>query len=92
MNEIIDIVFNNLDTIVDCGAKVVEVVGGCAIISSLLPHGIKPIDANKVKGYLAIGKKVVNGLIIIYNAVIGTANIAGFNFFNAKNKEKDTQK
>ena len=92
MNEIIDIVFSNLDSIVDCGAKVVEVIGGCAIVSSLLPHGIKPIIADKVKGYLAIGKKVVNGLIIIYNAVIGTANIAGFNIFNAKNEQKGSQK
>lgn len=91
MNEIIDVVFNNLDTIVDCGSKVVEAIGGCAIVASLFPHGIKQIDTAKAKGYLAIIKKVANGLIIIYNAVIGTANVAGFNFLNAKNKEKDSK-
>lgn len=79
-----DSIVNNLDTIIEYGSKILEIIGGSAIISSIFPKASELKD--KGKDGLATAKKAINAGIILYNAVVAIANIFGFNFLAAQNK------
>ena len=85
-----DSIVTNLDTIIDYLTKILELIGGSAIISSIFPKAKELNTKGKVS--LATIKKVLNVGIIGYNAMVGIANVCGFNFLAAKNKTANVAK
>lgn len=75
----------NLNDILDCVLKILEVIGGSALVASVFPKASKLSE----KGPLVISsaKKLVNMGVVVYNTIITLVNIGGFNFLKAKNKE-----
>lgn len=75
----------NLNDILDALGKILEIIGGSAVVASIFPK------ANKLneKGPMVISsaKKLVNIGVILYNTIITLVNVGGFNFLKAKNKE-----
>lgn len=79
-----DSIVTNLDTIIDYLTKILELIGGSAVISSIFPKAKELNTKGKVS--LATIKKLLNVGIIGYNAIVAIANVFGFNFLAAKNK------
>lgn len=79
----------NLNDILDALGKLLEIVGGSAVIASIFPKASKLNE----KGPFLIGsaKKLVNIGVVVYNTIMTIVNIGGFNFLAAKNKEKDSK-
>jgi hypothetical protein len=75
----------NLNDILDALGKILEVIGGSAVVASIFPKAGKLNE----KGPLIISsaKKLVNIGVILYNTIITLVNVGGFNFLKAKNKE-----
>lgn len=76
----------NLNDILDALGKILEIIGGSAVVASIFPKASKLND----KGPLIISsaKKLVNIGVILYNTIITLVNVGGFNFLKAKNKEQ----
>lgn len=85
MEEMIDSLFNNFDSIVEAVSGIFAVIGGCSIFSSFLPK--IAIDAVKVTQKLTVARQVVKVLARTYNSIVSAINLGGFNFGKAKNKE-----
>ena len=79
-----DIVLN-LNDILDCVLRILEVIGGSAVVASVFPKA--PKLSEKGPAAIAVAKKAINMGVVVYNTVITLANIGGFNFLKAKNKE-----
>lgn len=78
---------NNLNGILDYLGNILEIIGGCAAISAVFPKAA--LLDTKGKLFISYAKKVVNIGLVVYNALVVTANIGGFNFLAAKNKNKE---
>lgn len=79
-----DIVLN-LNDILDCVLRILEVIGGSAVVASVFPKAPKLTE--KGPAAIATAKKAINMGVVVYNTIITLANIGGFNFLKAKNKE-----
>ena len=79
-----DIVLN-LNSILDCVLRILEVIGGSAVVASVFPKA--PKLSEKGPAAVAAAKKAINMGVVVYNTIITLANIGGFNFLKAKNKE-----
>ena len=79
-----DIVLN-LNSILDCVLRILEVIGGSAVVASVFPKA--PKLSEKGPAAIATAKKAINMGVVVYNTIITLANIGGFNFLKAKNKE-----
>ena len=79
-----DIVLN-LNNILDCVLRILEVIGGSAVVASVFPKA--PKLSEKGPAAIATAKKAINMGVVVYNTIITLANIGGFNFLKAKNKE-----
>ena len=79
-----DIVLN-LNDILDCVLRILEVIGGSAVVASVFPKA--PKLSEKGPAAIATVKKAINMGVVVYNTFITLANIGGFNFLKAKNKE-----
>lgn len=79
-----DIVLN-LNDILDCVLRILEVIGGSAVVASVFPKA--PKLSEKGPAAIATAKKAINMGVVVYNTIITLANIGGFNFLKAKNKE-----
>ena len=79
-----DIVLN-LNDILDCVLRILEVIGGSAVVASVFPKA--PKLSEKGPAAIATAKKAINMGVVVYNTFITLANIGGFNFLKAKNKE-----
>lgn len=79
-----DIVLN-LNDILDCVLRILEVIGGSAVVASVFPKA--PKLSEKGPAAIATAKKAINMGVVVYNTIVTLANIGGFNFLKAKNKE-----
>lgn len=92
MNDTINLLMDNIDTIVNAAVACLQIVGGCAVISAILPNGLKTIDPAKVSNSLKTFRVLVNTLVSIYNTLMSAINLTGFNFGKAKNQNKELNK
>lgn len=92
MNDTINLLMDNIDTIVNAAVSCLQIVGGCAVISAILPNGLKTIDPAKVSNSLKTFRVLVNALVSIYNTLMSAINLTGFNFGKAKNQNKELNK
>lgn len=84
MNDLIDLVFNNIDAIVESALGILSAIGGCSVLSSFLPKIV--IDASKVTQKISLARQVVKVLYQAYNGIVSAINVGGFNFGKSKNK------
>lgn len=92
MNDTINLLLDNIDTIVNAVVACLQIVGGCAVISAILPKGLKTLDPAKVSANLKTFRVLVNTLVNIYNTLMSAINLTGFNFGKAKNQTKGAKK
>lgn len=92
MNDTINLLLDNIDTIVNAVVTCLQIVGGCAVVSAILPSGLKSIDTAKVNTSLKTFRVLVNTLVNIYNTLMSAINVTGFNFGKAKNQAKGDEK
>lgn len=92
MNDTINLLLDNIDTIVNAVVACLQIVGGCAVISAILPKGLKTLDTAKVSANLKTFRVLVNTLVNIYNTLMSAINLTGFNFGKAKNQTKGAEK
>lgn len=84
MNDLIDLVFNNIDAIVESTLGILSAIGGCSVLSSFLPKIV--IDASKVTQKISLARQIVKVLYQAYNGIVSAINVGGFNFGKSKNK------
>ena len=75
----------NGDELVDIFCKILEIIGGSAVLGKLLPSKIKNLDTTKAGLIMANLKNLVNVGFMIYNLVIQMINAVGLN--NQKKEE-----
>lgn len=77
--EIINQYLGYTDEALDVLFKVLEIIGGSAVVGKLLPDKIKRLDPSKSHLVVANLKNLVNVVVIIYNLVIQIVNTVGLN-------------
>lgn len=92
MNDTINLLLDNIDTVVNAVVACLQIIGSCAVISAILPSGLKSIDTAKVGASLKTFRVLVNTLVNIYNTLMSAINLTGFNFGKAKNQAKEDVK
>lgn len=93
MNELLSIflsICDNFDSLLDACTRILEIVGGCAAISAVIPAKISGLPA-KGKGGVVMLRKAINILIGVYNVIGSTVNLGGLNVWFAKNKSSDKE-
>ncbi|MBP5592697.1 MAG: hypothetical protein J6X75_00775 [Clostridia bacterium] len=93
MNELLSIflgICDNFDSLLDACTKILEIIGGCAAISAIIPAKISSLP-NKGKNGVVNLRKLINILIGIYNVLGSTVNLGGLNVWFAKNKSTDKE-
>lgn len=93
MNELLSVflgICDNFDSLLDAVSKILEIVGGCAAISAVVPTKVKLLPAKGKDGVVML-RKVINILFGIYNVVGSAVNLGGLNILRAKNKSADEE-
>ena len=82
MESIVEVINQYLgysDEALDVLFRVLEIIGGSAVLGKLLPDNIKQLDASKSHLVVANLKNLVNIVVITYNLVIQIVNAVGLN-------------
>lgn len=93
MNELFNIFFgicDNFDSLLDACGQILEIIGGCAAISAVIPTKVNGLPT-KGKGVVVNIRKALNIAIGIYNVVGSAINLGGLNVLFAKNKSNSEE-